>query len=40
MLKLPICTRFIIASKQCVNKPLSKNIAAAFNFLYKSVVKQ
>ena len=33
MHKSPIRTRFIIASKQCVIKPLSKNITAAFKLL-------
>ena len=37
--KLPIGTRFIIASKQCVIKPLSKNITTAFKLLYISVQK-
>ena len=36
MHKSPIDTRFIIASKQCVIKPLSKNITTALN-LYKSM---
>ena len=39
MHKLPIGTRFIIASKQCVIKPSSKNITAAFKLLFKSIVK-
>ena len=39
MHKSPIGARFIIASKQCVVKPLSKNITAAFKLLYKSVEK-
>ena len=39
MHKSPIGARFIIASKQCTIKRLSKNITAAFKLLYKSVEK-
>ena len=39
MHKSPIGARFIIASKKCAVKPLSKNITAAFKLLYKSVEK-
>ena len=37
MHKPQIRPRFIIVSKQCVIKPLSKNITAAFKLLYKPV---
>ena len=39
MHKSPIGARFIIASKKCALKPLSKNITSAFKLLYKSVEK-
>lgn len=35
----PIDSEFIVASKQCVIKNLSKNIAAGFRLTYKSVKK-
>ena len=35
----PIGSEFIVASKQCVIKTLSKNIAAGFKLTYKSVKK-
>ena len=35
----PTGTKFIIARKQCVLKPFSNNIIAAFKLLHKSVEK-
>lgn len=37
--KYPIGTRFIIVSKQCVIKPLTKNMPEEFMLLCKSVEK-
>ena len=39
MHKSLIGARFIIASKECVVKPLSKNITAVSKLLYKSMEK-
>ena len=39
MHNLPIGTRYITDSRQCVIKALSKNIATTFKLLYKSVEK-
>ena len=37
MHKSPIGSRFIIASKECTTKKLSKNVTAAFKLVYKSI---
>ena len=37
MHKIPSGARFIIAGKNCVNKPLSKHVTSAFKLFYSQI---